>query len=271
MCGPRPLVYALGQLGYDFGTEARRDSIMQHMGPSANPYDPIQLTKYLEANPWDGASVIWTLNLDATPIYSILPGGPFGGAICAKLCSFLAQQTHEGIERISIPGSIAGKATLLSGQVVPAILPELRGMYSWTTSALVHAVSGSPPPESGSAESVAYAHKTSAIRDFLHRVYYGLRNLGTTPQQRAINYAATNALGVAGIYEDALKEQMELDTIEVERSPICRPDSDCWDVKLLFFFPQRELQTVRKVYRYTVDVSDVVPVAIGSVRAWFVR
>ena len=48
---PAQLVYALGQLGYDFGTEARRDSIQQHMGEGANPHDPQQLLAYLEENP----------------------------------------------------------------------------------------------------------------------------------------------------------------------------------------------------------------------------
>jgi hypothetical protein len=31
------------------------------------------------------------------------------------------------------------------------------------------------------------------------------------------------------------------------------------------------VQTVRKVYRFTVDVSDVVPVTVGPMRSWFVR
>ena len=64
---------------------------------------------------------------------------------------------------------------------------------------------------------------------------------------------------------------MDLESIEVEHSPVCRPGSDCWDVKLHFFFPARQVQTVRKVYRFTVDVSDVVPVTVGPVRSWFVR
>jgi hypothetical protein len=64
---------------------------------------------------------------------------------------------------------------------------------------------------------------------------------------------------------------MELDTIETERSPICRPDSDCWDVKLTFFDPERVFQRARKTHRFTVDVSDVVPVTVGPVRSWYVR
>jgi hypothetical protein len=64
---------------------------------------------------------------------------------------------------------------------------------------------------------------------------------------------------------------MELDEIDVVRSPICRPESDCWDVKLTFFDPSRMLDRARKVYRFTVDVSDVTPVTVGSVRSWSVR
>jgi hypothetical protein len=109
------------------------------------------------------------------------------------------------------------------------------------------------------------------VRNFLERVYHELRNLGVDPCHRAINYSATNALNVANIFESALKDNMQLDTIACERSPICRPDSDCWDVKLIFFDPENQLTRARKVYRFTVDVSDVCPVMVGPVRSWFIR
>ena len=109
------------------------------------------------------------------------------------------------------------------------------------------------------------------VHNFLERVYYELRNLGQTPQDRAINFAATNAFNIERVFENARKQKMDLDTIEIEPSPICRPDSDCWDVKLMFFFPEREAQSARRAYRFTVDVSDVVPVTVGSMRTWMVR
>ena len=268
--GQSQLVYALGQLGFDFGSEARRDSIMQHMGSGMNPHDPQQLLAYLKENPWDAAAIIWTLNVEATPIYAVQPTGPFAREICERLCSFLGQQIHEGVERVSVPGRIAGKARLLNGQVVPTITPELRGMYSWTTGALVEAVCGSPPKSSRNGHR-AHAEKTQSVTNFLERLYHESCNLGLTAQDRAINYAATNALNIERVYESAMKDEMDLETIDVERSPVCRPDSDCWDVKLLFFYPQRQVQTVRKAYRFTVDVSDVVPVMVGKMRSWFVR
>ena len=92
-----------------------------------------------------------------------------------------------------------------------------------------------------------------------------------TPQDRAINFAATNAFAFEKVYESALREKMELESINVVRSPICRPGSDCWDVEVYFFYPERQVQTVRRVYRFTVDVSDVVPVTVGPTRSWFTR
>lgn len=272
-CGTtRQLVYALGTLGFDFGSEARRDSIAQHMEEPKAPYDPNQLLAYLEKNPWDSPSVVWTLNLDTTPIYAIRPGGPFASHAYERLRQFAHEQFTEGVERVSVPGTVVGKATLLTGQTVPVIEPALRGIYSWTTKALVQALVGQSPDEgSPAAGDDAVEKKRQGVRGFLERVYFEVRNLGLTPQERAVNFAATNAFNIEQVYETAIRENMELDTISVERSPICRPESDCWDVKLLFFYPERQVQTVRKVFRFTVDVSDVVPVTVGSVRSWFVR
>jgi cyanobactin maturation PatA/PatG family protease len=279
-CGnsaPVQLVYALGSLSFDFGAEARRDSIQQNMeapaqGAPRNPHDPGQLLAHLEKNPWDSEAIIWTLNLDSTPIYAVGPHGPFASEAYKRLGTFLREQLGEGVERVSVPGVIAGKVMLMNGQVVPVIQPELRGMYSWTTGALVRAVAGNPPPENAATkDKEAHSQKTKAVQNFLERVYYEIRNLGIAPEERALNFAATNAFNVEKVYESAMKDEMDLDTIEVERSPICRTESDCWDVKLLFFYPQRQVQTVRKAYRFTVDVSDVVPVMVGPVRSWFVR
>ncbi len=263
------LVFALGQIGYDLISEARRDSIQQHMaGPDANPFDPSQALGYLVDNPWEAASIVWTLSFDQTPLYAIVPAGPFAAKVYDLLREFLDDQVNGRVEMVSIPGRLAGRARLFNGQVVPVVIPEPRGMYSWTTGALVQAVVGE---QASSPDGATHDGKAEAVREFLQKVYHELRNLGLTAEERAINYAATNALQVEKIFESAIKESMALDTIEVERSPLGRPDSDCWDVKIHFFYPERQVQTVRKVFRFTVDVSDVVPVTVGPTRSWFVR
>jgi cyanobactin maturation PatA/PatG family protease len=264
-----PIVFALGTIGYDFVSEPRRDSLVQHIG--ANPNDAAQLLAYLDKDPSQAAAIIWTLNLDATPIYAIQPVGAFAHLGYERLRQFLREQITEGVERVSICGRLAGQVQLMSGQIVPMLLPEMRYMYSWTTAALVAAVAGEPPAQSAKAEEQeTYSLKTQAVTNFLERIYHELRNLGLTSQERAINYAAANAMNAERIFEAALRENMELDTIEVERSPICRLESDCWDVKLTFFNPRKVYEQARKVYRFTVDVSEC-PVMVGKVRSWYVR
>ncbi|MGB2681738.1 MAG: peptidase S8, partial [Candidatus Competibacter sp.] len=262
------LVFALGKLGFDFGIEARRDSINQNMqflnrDKESNPYDPAQLLEYLKTNPWDAAALIWTLNLDANPIYAIKPSGAFASEIYKRLQSLIAEQSDKGIERVSIPGRIAGSAKLTSGQIVPVIEPDLRGMYGWGTETLIKAVCAN-------SEKEDHEQCEERVGNFFVRVYEELRNLGLTPQDRALNYAATNALLVAQIFKDAIKENLVLGRYEVEQSPICRPESNCWDIKLTFFDPQKIFEKASKIYLMTVDVSDTVPVMVGTVRSWFV-
>jgi hypothetical protein len=138
--------------------------------------------------------------------------------------------------------------------------------------ALVSAVVGpAPAAEAPAHEKEAHEQRHTGVRNFLDRVYHELRNLGAAPHDRTLNFAASNAFEIERVYESALKEKMELESINVSPSPICRPGSDCWDVEVYFFYPERQVQTVRKVYRFTVDVSDIVPVTVGSMRSWFTR
>ena len=109
------------------------------------------------------------------------------------------------------------------------------------------------------------------MRNFLERIYFELRNNGQTPQERALNFSGTNAFQLEAVFRREAAKRAQLDEITVEPSPICRPDSDCWDVLLIFFNPQNVLAEAREALRFTVDVSDVVPVLVGDMRTWAVR
>lgn len=268
--GAMQIVYALGELGYDFGTQARRDSLQQAMN-LLHPPDQQNLLYYfsgedIEGNerfrndphPWAAQSIIWTLNLDATPIYAIVPSGPFAATAYERLREFL---NDGNVERVSIPGYVGGSIRLMSGEVVPAIIPEVRGMYSWSVDALLNAAIEPSTPEENREVL------RNQIEDYVHRVYYDYRNLGITPQERALNFSATNAFQASMAISSATGNNRVIDTISVEKSPICRPDSDCYDVKLSFFDPENNRRSNR-VYRFTIDVSDVIPVTIGEVRTW---
>lgn len=273
------LLYALGTLGYDFGSEARRDSFKQLMpGVSvdgtmvpANPYDARQMVDYLNDNLSEAKSLIWTLNLELTPVYAIEPIGSFGRDVYAVLRELLSGQiqpedSEEYVERVSIPGMLTGRTVkLFSGQVVPVIeVPNTRGLYGWKVNTLVGAAVETVRARTGEANQEAIERTLSS---FLNRIYYDLRNLGTTSQDRALNFAATNAFQAASTFAEAVGAGMELDSITVEKSPFCRLDSDCWDVKLKFFDPENS-RRARKVFRFTIDVSDLIPVTLGEVRSW---
>jgi cyanobactin maturation PatA/PatG family protease len=273
------LVYALGTLGYDFGTEARRDTFKQLMPANsigditvpANPYDARQMVDYLAASPSESRSLIWTLNIELTPIYAIEPQGAFARDTYAVLQELLAGQiqgetSEEFVERVSIPGVLTGKTVkLFSGQVLPLIAPQNpRGMYGWKINTLVSAAIETVQTTVGDAQEDAIRR---TLGSFLNRIYYDLRNLGTTSQDRALNFAATNAFQAASTFAEAVATGMELDSITVEKSPFCRLDSDCWDVKLKFFDPENS-RRAKKIFRFTIDVSDLIPVTLGDVRTW---
>ncbi len=275
----QPYVYALGALGYDFGTEARRDSFKQLMAPitvegtvvPSHPYDARQMADHLAAHPCEAKALIWTLNLELTPIYAIEPTGPYAASVYELLAQLLAgeaaaEDSADYIERVSIPGRLTGRTTrLFSGQVIPIIeIEQIRGLFGWRVNTLIAAATQAAAGQNGAR---ADADLSDSLREFLTRVYYDLRNLGATSRDRALNFAATNAFQAAHTFAAAVAAGLALDTIDVAKSPFCRTDSDCWDVKLRFFDPENS-RRARKVFRFTIDVSDILPVTLGVVRTW---
>jgi cyanobactin maturation PatA/PatG family protease len=275
-------VYVLGSIGYDFGSEARRDSFKQLMPAveidgtmvPANPYDARQLVNYLAENPSEHKSLIWTINQELNPIYAIEVKGGFAADVYEVLQLMLAGQSESEdsdnfIERVSIPGQLTDKKIeLFSGQEVPVItINNIRGMYGWKVNGLVDAALQILSEDLADANEIQMRRSLSS---FLKRVYFDLQNLGQTAKDRALNFAATNAFQAASSFAQAIATGMELDTIEVEKSPFCRVNSDCWDIKLKFFDPDRGLRA-KKVYLFTIDVSYLIPVTLGEVRSWSVR
>ena len=180
------------------------------------------------------------------------------------------ENSDDFVERVSIPARLTDRTVeLFSGQVVPVIsLTNTRGMYGWKVNSLVDAalqtvITGETAP----AQEIAMR---KALSSFLNRVYYDLQNLGQFAKDRALNFSVTNAFQAASSFSQAISTGMQLDSIEVEKSPFCRINSDCWDVKLKFFDPENG-RRAKKVYLFTIDVSDRIPVTLGQVRSWSVR
>jgi hypothetical protein len=285
--GPTANVYALGNIGFDFGTEARRDSFRINMPDvprggsppvfsAPNVYDPIQLADYLDANNYESTRLIWTLLLDATPIYAIEAETEYPEAVYRALRDALRFQNLPAddanyVSRVSIPGYLTGRTRrLFSGQVVPVVEALPTALYSWNEQVLVNEVVRVVEQNQKQADS-SFVRRT--VSNFLDKVYYQMRNLGQTSQDRALNYAATNVFNLTNdlsqgilsgqtIPTQGVPNLYTLDSITVSKSPFCRMDSDCQDVQVTFFDPENDTRA-RSVYQMTIDVSDVVPVQIA--------
>src|SRR5262249_52054904 len=145
------------------------------------------------------------------------------------------KERHERPQQVSIAGTLGGKVTLLTGQVVPVIHPDMRGMFNWRIQDLIASLTKDLPE----AERDDVGER---IQRIFTRFYYDFRNLGVTPQERALNFSVTvgtnmvRALSRVRFEETrGAAKRFELEDVQVVQSPICRPDSDCWDVKLSFF------------------------------------
>jgi thiazoline dehydrogenase / protease len=277
------LVYALGRLSFDLASEIGRQTLEQRMAQGvkdgvlsgANPNDVRDLIDYLELNPTERRCIIWTLEMDGGPIYALEPKGPYADEIYDILLRLLAGQilpedVEEFVERVSIPARrTGGMVHLLSKAQVPVVaLTDVRGIYGWQINALVRdAVASATPPDGSMADSEILEE---AIAEFLKRVYFELHNYGSTSRDRAMNFAATNCVQAASVFAKAIAEGRVLETIAVEKSPVCRMHSDCWELYLGFYDPD-DAKRATKVFHFTIDVSDLMPVTVGAVKSWMKR
>ncbi|MBU9765514.1 S8 family serine peptidase [Mycobacterium sp. TNTM28] len=298
---PASNVFALGNIGFDFGTEARRDGFRQLMPTvestdetpivsEPNPYDAVQLANYLDEHPWESTKLIWTMNLNLTPIYAIEAEVTYHEAVYQMLrhalrCQVLPAEDDEFISRVSLPGVLTSRTvTTFAGQRLPVIVVQRRGLYTWNENNLVRAVLGAIDfdrltNQLGIDRSKAQARTELKLRQMLDKVYYELRNLGQSSADRAINYTATNAFIFSDIMAKGLlagelvdgdvTSLYSLESISAVKSPFGRLDCDCWDVKITFFSPENE-RRARVVYQATVDVSDPWPVQLAPIHQYLV-
>jgi hypothetical protein len=194
---------------------------------------------------------------------------------------------------ISMPGHIDGEVTLLCGKTVPVIIPELAGMFAYLEKKeqekadlaerlvqqkqqdLQDIMSASP---FGFLMSFAFEHHLP-VPDVTHNVTHILLHLqeknitlGLTPENRALNFVATNAIKQRTIH-DILSESesggMDLDDIKINKHPLglSRPGSELFEAKIHLVNHHQNTGQIRKiVYRVIVDVADVIPVFVGRMK-----
>ena len=279
---PPARIYALGQIGIDFGTESRRDSIAQFMR-GKSPTDEKALIAYLaNAGAEDVERLIWTVRLDNTPIYALQPVGAFAANGYARLLQAYKLQVERTVPLFAIPGRAAGSVRLMSGESVPLLVPLTRGLLAWdvadAVSDFISEFDRSLSRDADDDEKARHAEQVESMRgalpqlleDFRSLVTRKYRNLGIAGSERALNYAATAAFRVYQVLVEVVKAGLVMDDIAVLKSPACRPGSDCYDVQLRLFVPA-DITAPLRVFQFTVDVSDTIPVHIGEVSIWSER
>jgi cyanobactin maturation PatA/PatG family protease len=260
------LVYAIGRLGVSFVSQARRDSIWRDLNRGAKgvdakkPLDPPILQEFFKKEPIQAQSVVWTISRTDVPMYAIMPAGAFA----ANTYKWLVDEWADSkVEFISLPGVLTGQVALYDGQIVDAVVPDLRGMFSWNTDRYVESLRGTLKKTDMSSEQI-----DRDMKRFFGKIQFSIRNRGLSPEERAINAAATNAFNISDIIVEAGEEGMTLRDVGVERSPLNRPGSEYFDVLLTFFDPRSKGDRAPLRARFTIDVSDTVPVPIGDPVTW---
>ena len=219
--GTPQLIYALGKLAYDFGTEARRDRFVQYLN-GANPFDAAVMVDYLIKEPYEAE----VADLDAQSRRHTDLRRRAGRTLRLFGLRSAARDVQPAIQEWRRDG-VDPRCACRERHIVLRSSRSRRGsgdsgMKSWATGALVAHVLGARPKDKDKKEQESYDQQASGLGNFLNRVYYDLRNLGMTAPDRALNYAATNAFQASQVILTATQGQLQLDTIAVRKSPVCR-------------------------------------------------
>jgi hypothetical protein len=189
------------------------------------------------------------------------------------------------VARVSVPGTLTNRTVrLYSGQVVPVVVVQAQGLYTWNEALLVNSVVDQVASDRADrkANPIDEDLVKTTVRAFLDKVYYQFRNLGSSAPDRALNYAATNAFQLTKAIADGFlsgrnvprpSDQPEnlyaLDDITVTKSPYDRIGGDCWDVRITFFDPENE-RRARNVLLLTLDVAANPPVSLAPARQFLI-
>lgn len=174
---------------------------------------------------------------------------------------------QERSERVALPGVLQGEVQLITGVRLPAIKPDMRGTSEWSQAAMLCMLLDAFRHSSGDdLDEDQQTMASDKIRTILERLDDLVRNPGLSPQDRALNHAATNlfaAIGkvaaeLTGKQEGDKLKDYELENIVVKRSEIGYAGSDCWDVEVSFFNADT-YQDSLLVVAQTIDVNDTIP------------
>ncbi|MDJ0841343.1 MAG: hypothetical protein QNK37_32835 [Acidobacteriota bacterium] len=268
-------VFAVGALDYSF-TSRTREAIFNRRLKDWLDHEG-SLLDFLKAQ---HDLFTWTLNLDQKPLYALIPEGPFAFEIYKDLAGKYqgippsdnsdseAKETEDNRvkpEHVSLAGWAIGKTSLFDGRELPVVKPVSWGIEAWSTQSILDKTFPGNDQDKARAD----------LESLLRRLYYELRNPGLEPGERAINFAATQAFVLGSdnfqhIFKETHDLGLDFYNIQANRSSFQRHDADSWDVDIIFFDPKNQNDTARRLYRFTIDVADVLPVTVNEDLKWYV-
>ncbi|MGA4867286.1 S8 family serine peptidase [Streptomyces lavendulocolor] len=222
--GPRPLVYVIGTINYDFGTEARRDSFRQEMpdvevpgpdGPNvypANVYDPGQMRDYLSAAPWECSKLHFTLEIDKMPAY-VLEAEPAVGMEWGGPVPPTPDESDATYRQPRMPGAPPEPPPSLSDHWYPPV--------SHVYKVLRDAVWGQSRPRQEIEEYVSRVSIPGVLTDRTARLFNGMtlpvlevqsRGIATWNEAKLVHTVTDNVL------KDAKKRDVRIDKLNLEKT-----------------------------------------------------
>lgn len=172
---------------------------------------------------------------------------------------------------VAMPGTIIGTERLITSETVEVIDPDMRGTCEWSLDELINAIliQAAKLDASGTVCVPSPDDLRKIVEALAARFAEEIRNSGKSPQERAMNFAALQLmLFLEANAAKSLWETPELESIFPPKpSAVCREGSVCFDVEIAFFDPE-SVKKASTIVSQTVDVSDVVPVALGNTRSF---
>ena len=172
----------------------------------------------------------------------------------------------EKSQRVSIPGVTGGQVTIVSGETLTEIVPDMRGTHSWSFVNMHRLINDTILASTDAAVHESMHHIMSRFDDLIMHLDEVVRNRGLSPQDRALNYAATHLVNILPslgsdlvVKKDGIVSTFELDGVGTPvKSSIGPPGSDCWEVSIAFFNPDNAF-AARVIIAQAIDVSDIIP------------
>ncbi|MDW3193859.1 MAG: S8 family serine peptidase [Cytophagales bacterium] len=321
------LVNCIGQPSYDFGRQNNMDTFTAYIRAwyeslpdevdgnrsksiktylTDSPHDHKTMAAFLlyhdgikNPNILMASQLIWLLNLNETPTYSISPEpAVFSDEIYARMAEFLADNagidakkyitytskinqnklgstdcdptetsnlkdildTKNDLMRMVLPGYISGQTRLMNGNSIESVTPVAFGLYNWSLKELIKGTNQHSTEANTSIPKVT-------VEDVLNRLYVETLNRGQSPEDRALNYALYNIITISNIVEKSANQHMQFSHLQVVPSRISRQNALLREVQLTFFNPDNTNHASR-THSMQVDVSGIVPVIVGDIQSW---